>query len=201
MLIKSTVRGYLGDIISNLFEMAVFLAIAMFLNSYVSGQLNSAGVDSIWELSRVTDISFFALVAYVIKWLSYLFIAGGLYEIAHNILYDSKETNQLSLDGDNWSKIEGREYSFPAARKTSTATINRVTKVVVSESTVDRIFGTGTLKLKLTVFLNATETQIGWTIPAIKNPHQVAAAIRSKSRDHDGARVTTTLIPRGANQT
>jgi hypothetical protein len=122
----------------------------------------------------------------------------GTYDTAHNILYDSRQTNQLSVAGDNWSKIEKRQYAFPAARETDTAVINRVTEVEVSESTIDRIFGTGSLRLTLTVFLNATEAQMTWKIPAIENPHKVAEEIRSRSLDHDGARVTTTLVSREA---
>jgi len=199
MLIKSTVRGFLGNIISNLILMTVFLAVAMFLNSYISGHLNNAGIGSIWEVDDILDFdSPLPFFAYGLKWLLYLFIATGAYRIAHNILYDSRQTNQLSVAGDNWSKIEKCQYAFPAARETDTAVINRVTEVEVSESTIDRIFGTGSLRLTLTVFLNATEAQMTWKIPAIEDPHKVAEDIRSRSLDHDGARVTTTLVPREA---
>lgn len=199
MHINSTVRGFLGNIIFNLILIAGYLTIVMFLNSYLTGQLDKLGIGSIWEVNDILDFDTpFPLFAYVAKWLLYLFIASGAYAIAHTILYDSRQTNQLSDDGKNWSKIEKRQYSFPAARKTDTAVINRVTEVEVSESTIDRIFGTGSLRLTLTVFLNATEAQMKWKIPAIEDPHRVAEEIRSKSLDHDGARVHTTLIPRDA---
>jgi Bacterial PH domain len=199
MLIKSTVRGYLGNIVTTLTISAVLLTIAWYLASYIDGHLVEAGIGSIWEAGDVDafDYNPFPFLAYGLMWLLHVFIALGVFEIFHNTFYDARETTELQADGKNWSKVSKRKYSFPAARETDTAVINRVTEVTVSESTIDRIFGTGTLQLKLTVFLNATEAQMEWKIPAVENPHEVAEAIRSKSLGHDGTRTITTLVPRG----
>lgn len=201
MFIKSTVRGFASDIFNNLIAMSAMLVVTIFLTLYIDGHLYRVGLNSIWEANDILEFdSPFPFMAYAFKWIFYLLIMWGVYEIAHNVFYDARQTNRLTADGKNWSKIEKRKYTFPAARKTETAVINRVTEVEVSESTIDRILGTGTLRLTLTVFLNATEAQIKWEIPAVAHPHQIAANIRAKSLDHDGARVTTTLVPRGVTE-
>ena len=197
MLIKSTARGYFGNIASCLIISLVFLVIANYLSSYINGQLSEVGIDSIWETDNILAFdSPLPFLAYALMWVLYLIFAAGIFEVAHNILYDAREITDLQADGKNWSKIEKRQYRFPAARETNSAAINRVTEVLVSESTIDRLFGTGTLQLKLTVFLNATEAQIEWRIPAIENPHEVADSIRSRSLGHDGARTITAVVQR-----
>jgi hypothetical protein len=133
------------------------------------------------------DTTLFAYIAYCFAvGIAGIILIGAFFKV----LYGMLEVSTFYKDKEgHWGKLVGTCYGFPFSKSTEEWVFDRIVKVTIEQSSVDRIFGTGTLKITMVIFTNADAEKTKWYIPAIKHVHDAKEQIMAALPNHEGVRI------------
>ena len=106
--------------------------------------------------------------------------------------YASKAKTVFVQDENGQWSCESVTYDIPFSRHEKHVPFDRLVQVDVNQSSLGRIFNSGTIAVKMVTFVSTEVCEKTWHIPAIVRPYKCAGALRSTSSGHEGVQVILT---------
>jgi hypothetical protein len=193
IILRSTLAGYLSTIFWSIVWAIVFFA----ANRYLAAMLAEASYASTHRVyfdynHRPWYADDFLLTCVQIGYWAAATVAGiiVLFGVVGTAVYSRLEVNILTAnDKGVWDKVEYSAVGFPFSKIAAKLSLNRVIKVTVQQSSIDRLIDTGSLTLTISTFANAEAEESTWTIPAIKAPYKAMNDILAGTAPHEGLEV------------
>lgn len=101
------------------------------------------------------------LLAGIGMWIVYAVVVVIALNTLHTALYRARERNVLTSDaaGNVLGKLTCTTYDFPFSRDIAEVAFDRIIWIIVSQSSIDRLCGTGTLRVRLVTYTNAEASE------------------------------------------
>lgn len=195
IVLPSTQRGFMSRYFWSLIWLAIFVGLAIWFSSQIESIYAAENVRSWkeffrggarWDYDSMHPIPWLHMGMYL-SWL----IAGIIFlYILCTGLYSARAVNTFHKNAEGyWHKLVCESYGFPFGKKTFQTVFDRVIKIELTQSGIDRLFNTGSLEIEMVTFTNATAETTFQTIPAIKNPYQKRTDLEAALLNHEGLKV------------
>lgn len=122
-------------------------------------------------------------------WVSWVAFGVIVLSFLYYVIYSPLRSYGFVGGGKGWERGTVVTYSFPFSKNVEEVFFDRIVSVEVFQSSIDRIFDTGTLNLKLVVFTNGEAKEVEWSVVAIENPFNIKSKILAGSPKHEGVDV------------
>ncbi len=183
----SSRKGFWHSLFWSLVWLAVLGAIAFTLYGWAQAQLcpddgwrswrgycSYDGEDAYWLYMFLTC---------VMSGVMGLIVVGTIW----GLVYGFGDTLAFEM-GENgvWHKATKKGYSFPAGAYAIETLFNRVLRVEVDQSTINRLFDVGTVRVHVVTFVNAEIEEHAFCLSSVLHPNELAAAIMWHAGKHEG---------------
>ena len=172
--LRSSFRGYLSTILWGVAWILVILWAGRYLESLADASMT-------FGRSPLNDL------IWLVTWVTWIVAAAIAVCILHSAVYGPLEVNTFSRrHGGSWVHVQCRTFDFPFSATTTETAFDRIIKVSVHQSSIDRLIGTGSITLSLVVYTNAEVVERTWTIPAVADPFGVRTGLLKHAAEHTG---------------
>lgn len=178
LVLRSTYRGYA----STYFWSVVWMFVLYGLNRWANHHI---------EAETFSRYDLWYPLIYLGYWLSWVVLGATACTLLYYVVYAPLEVNTFYKEpsGGWWKRLTAVVYDFPFSKSYAETFFDRVTDAKVSQSSIDRILGTGTIHLSTATFTNGEVIEGEWEIPAIEQPFEALATILGALPGHTGVEV------------
>ena len=201
LTMRSTQQGYASQYFWAIMWSFILAYTALRTEAYILDAYASVGAETLAEYKSNMRVrsSWVAVdgnipLMHFIWWFCAILAAIIVLVQAWTVIYSARTVNVFRKNSDGkWGKVVRPSYAFPASVERQQQVFDRVTDITVSQSFIDRLFGTGSIKLKLATFANVESDEIEWIVSAVKDPYHWEGMLSAALPDGAGLRIKQTV--------
>ena len=201
LTMRSTQQGYVSQYFWACMWSIIIALVALRVDAYILDAYASVGAETLADYkSRMRVRSSWIIVdggvplMHIIWWFCAVLDALIVLVQVWTVIYSARTVNVFHKNTDGkWGKVVETSYTFPASVTRMQQVFDRVTDITVSQSAIDRLLGTGSIKLTLATFANVESEEFEWTVAAVKDPYHWEGLLSAALPDGAGLRIKQTV--------
>jgi len=186
LVVKSSLKGCVPQIINNLILIGVCIAISLTARFFVHQEMLEYNLDTVWT----TDGNGFLPLAGILQIIIWALVLFGVYSIVNLLVYGNKSKLVFALDDQEKIKsIYSESFALIFQKSSANLECSRILDVSVEQSSIAYLMNTGSLTITFVRFVNAESEEEEVEIDYVKYPDSIRERILEVSSKHTGLKI------------